>query len=256
MRFGNNAVFRRIEKNQDFTDYEPASMHGVAFKSILLLGIAIISALLSLIFINPKDATALTSVVFVAYILCPIVTLIMSFVISFKPITAKVLSIPYSILEGVSVGTITSILTVYVGEEAGSAVALALVITLAFFLGASILYATKIVKVTNRFRNFMFVALFGIIIASLFVSILGIFNNNIFLLFYGNGSIALIISIIMVIVASLYTFITLDNAYRLCEMQVARDYEWYAAFGIIVNFIWLFYEILRVVLIIVSRNRN
>lgn len=256
MRFGNNAVFRRIEKNEDFTTTEPASMRGVAFKSILLIGITIISALLSMIFINPNTDTGLTTIVLVGYIACPVITLILSLVISFKPITSKILSIPYSILEGVSVGALCAILSVYLGKDVGIIVGLALVITLAFFLGASILYATKIVKVTTRFRNFMFVALFGLLFSSLVIGILAIFSTSVRELFYGNGAIAIGFSVLSIIIASLYTFITLDTAQRLVDMQVSQDYEWYAAFGIVVNFIWLFYEVLRLILIIVSRNRN
>ena len=256
MRFGNNIVFRRAGSTAGtgkYFDGERATMKGVAYKTITLLLVAIVSALLCMVLIKPLDNTA-TSIIILGYLISPIITLILSFVISYNPTTAKVLSIPYCILQGISIGTLTGLLTAFLGSNGALLVGLAFVITLTFFLGATVLYTTNIVKVTNKMRIFLFTALIGIVFTSIMVSILSLFIPSIRTFVYGNGGFAFLYAIICVIIASLYTFITLDNAYRLVDMGVSKNIEWYASFGIVVNVIWLFYEVLRLIMIIFSRR--
>ena len=50
--------------------------------------------------------------------------------------------------------------------------------------------------------------------------------------------------------------ISLDNAQVIVTAGVDKNYEWYASFGIVLNVIWLFWEVLRLVLIIFSRSDN
>ena len=254
MRFGNNAVFRRMSNDEYLSTNEQASMKGVTLKTIILLLSSILTAVLCMVLVQPLDTVSGGIIIF-GYLITPIITLILSFVISFNPLAAKILSIPYCILQGISIGTLTGLLTAFLGVEGGLMVGLAFVITLTFFLAATILYSTNIVKVGRKFRNFLFVSLSGIILTSFVVFIVSLFVPAVGSLFYGNTSIALLYSIFCVIIAGLYSFVTLDNAYKLVSMGLAKDVEWYAAFGIVVNVIWLFYEVLRLVMILSSRNR-
>lgn len=250
MRYGNNTVFQRAH---EFYGDESATMKGVALKSILMLVVALISSVICMSLINQFTAVSGGVVIF-GYLISPIITLVLSFIMSYNPSAAKTLAIPYSILEGISIGTIAGLLTALLGELGGVIVGLAFIITLSFFLGAAVLYSTGLVKVGSGFRRFFFIGLFGIVISTTFISIAGLFNNNIFLAFYGNGNLALIISIISVFIAAGYSLITLDNAKRIVDSGLDKNYEWYAAFGIILNVIWLFYEVLRLVIILFSRS--
>ena len=86
--------------------------------------------------------------------------------------------------------------------------------------------------------------------------IAGFFNSQIYELFYGvNSGIALLISIIMVIISSLYVVISLDNATMIVDAGMDKTFEWYAAFGILLNIIWLYYEVLRLLIILSQRDR-
>jgi uncharacterized YccA/Bax inhibitor family protein len=60
----------------------------------------------------------------------------------------------------------------------------------------------------------------------------------------------------MVLVASIYSVISLDSAHNIVKAGLDKNYEWYASFGIILNIIWLFYEVVRLLLIILSRSRD
>ena len=43
----------------------------------------------------------------------------------------------------------------------------------------------------------------------------------------------------MVILAGLYVVISFDNTTRIVDIGLGKTYEWYAAFGILLNVIWL-----------------
>ena len=252
MRFGYNKVFSNATEYGCAT---PATMGGVAKKSIIMLLTALVSTLLSMLFVQPLNSFS-GGIVLFGYLISPILTFVLSMIMSFNPAVAKTLAIPYAVLEGVSIGSVAGILTAFLGATGGLIVGLAFVVTISFFLGAAMLYCTGLVKVGTGLRRFGMTALLGLLISSLVIAILGIFNNGIYDFFYGNNDIALIFAIISVLIASIYSLISLDNAKRLVDSGLDANYEWYAAFGIILNVIWLFWEVLRLVIILFSRSDN
>ena len=60
----------------------------------------------------------------------------------------------------------------------------------------------------------------------------------------------------MIFVAGIYIVISLDNATKIVEAGLDKEYEWYAAFGIILNLIWLFYQVLRFLIMIFGGSRR
>lgn len=255
MRVGNNYVFKKAESFSRVSD-EKATMKGVSLKTIFLLLITIATAVVSMVF---GDVTHIASggIIMAGYILSPILTFVLSITMSLSPKTAKFLAVPYAILEGLSIGCLSIILMfVLGGNEAGMLLGLALFITISIFLVGAILYTTGIVKVTTKFRRFMFILLIGLVTSTFLISIISIFSSTFYTLFMGDSNISILISIISIVVASLYTLISFDNANSIVEANLDKDYEWYASFGIVLNIIWLFYEILRLLLIILSRSRN
>ncbi|MBR2891612.1 MAG: Bax inhibitor-1/YccA family protein [Bacilli bacterium] len=250
MRYGRNIVFQRAN---EFYGDNTATLKGVAIKSIIMLLSAILSSILCMSFVGKYEVES-TGVVIFGYLISPIITMVLSFVMSYNPLAAKSLAIPYSILEGISIGTLAGIMQIAFGDVAGVLVGLALVITLAFFLGASVLYATGLVRVTTGFRRFLWITLLGVIISSVTISIIGIFSPYIYDVFYGLGNLSLVLAIISVLIAGAYSLITLDNAAKIVEAGLDKNFEWYAAFGIILNLIWLFYEVLRLIIILFGRS--
>jgi uncharacterized YccA/Bax inhibitor family protein len=102
----------------------------------------------------------------------------------------------------------------------------------------------------------MYVLLIGVVFTTTIVTIVSLFNPGLYTLFFGNSSLALLISIVMVVIASVYTVISLENANSIVSAGLDKNYEWYASFGIVLNIIWLFYEVVRLLLIILSRSRD
>lgn len=254
-RFGNNYVFNNA-KDLAYESGSTATMKGVAGKTILLLAITVVSGLLSMLMINVDEVLAVGTVK-IGYFLSPLITLILSLIMSFKPNSAKILAIPYAVFEGLGIGSLGILLIAAFGTaEAGLILGLALLITVSIFMGGAVLYTSGKIAVTTRLRRIMTVLLIGIVLSSIIITIASLFNPAIFSLFFGNNLLSLIISIVTVIIASVYTVISFDNANNIVSAGLDKNYEWYASFGIVLNIIWLFYEVVRLLLIILSRSRD
>lgn len=247
-KFGDNVVFSRAQ-NLERVSGQVATIQGVGSKTILLVLITLISALATMFILGPHKVLS-------AYFIIWIITFVLLMIMSFNPTAARVLAIPYAILEGMTVGAISGVVAIAIPDDGLLISGLALSITMTIFLGASVLYATGVIRVSGFFRRFMYTLLLGVVITSLVVMIAGFFNSQIYELFYGvNSGIALLISIIMVIISSLYVVISLDNATMIVDAGMDKTFEWYAAFGILLNIIWLYYEVLRLLIILSQRDR-
>jgi uncharacterized YccA/Bax inhibitor family protein len=247
-KFGDNVVFSRAQ-NLERVSGQVATIQGVGSKTILLVLITLISALATMFILGPLHVLS-------AYFIIWIITFVLLMIMSFNPTAARVLAIPYAILEGMTVGAISGVVAIAIPDDGLLISGLALSITMTIFLGASVLYATGVIRVSGFFRRFMYTLLLGVVITSLVVMIAGFFNSQIYELFYGvNSGIALLISIIMVIISSLYVVISLDNATMIVDAGMDKTFEWYAAFGILLNIIWLYYEVLRLLIILSQRDR-
>ena len=247
-KVGNNVVFTRAQ-NLERVSGQIATIQGVGSKTILLILITFISALATMFILGPLKILS-------AYFLIWIITFVLLIIMSFNPRAARVLAIPYAVLEGMTVRAISGVVAIAIPEAGFLLPGLALAITMAIFLSASVLYTTGVIRVSGFFRRFMYTLLLGVIITSLVVMIAGLFNSQIYEIFYGATSyIALLISIIMVIISSLYVVISLDNANMIVDAGMDKTFEWYAAFGILLNIIWLYYEVLRLLIILMSRDR-
>lgn len=247
-KFGDNVVFSRAQ-NLERVSGQVATIQGVGSKTILLVLITLISALATMFILGPLQVLS-------AYFIIWIITFVLLMIMSFNPTAARVLAIPYAILEGMTVGAISGVVAIAIPDDGLLISGLALSITMTIFLGASVLYATGVIRVSGFFRRFMYTLLLGVVITSLVVMIAGFFDSQIYELFYGvNSGIALLISIIMVIISSLYVVISLDNATMIVDAGMDKTFEWYAAFGILLNIIWLYYEVLRLLIILSQRDR-
>lgn len=247
-KFGDNVVFSRAQ-NLERVSGQVATIQGVGSKTILLVLITLISALATMFILGPLQVLS-------AYFIIWIITFVLLMIMSFNPTAARVLAIPYAILEGMTVGAISGVVAIAIPDAGLLIPGLALSITMTIFLGASVLYATGVIRVSGFFRRFIYTLLLGVVITSLVVMIAGFFDSQIYELFYGvNSGIALLISIIMVIISSLYVVISLDNATMIVDAGMDKTFEWYAAFGILLNIIWLYYEVLRLLIILSQRDR-
>jgi uncharacterized YccA/Bax inhibitor family protein len=70
-----------------------------------------------------------------------------------------------------------------------------------------------------------------------------------------NGSwLSIGFSLFVVVIAALNLVLDFDFIESGAEMGAPRFMEWYAAFGLMVTFIWLYIEILRLLIMIAARR--
>jgi uncharacterized YccA/Bax inhibitor family protein len=107
-----------------------------------------------------------------------------------------------------------------------------------------VLYVTRIVKVTDRFRFIVIVATGGIFLMYLAAIVLGLFGIE--LSFINSPSpLGILISVAICIVAALNLFLDFRFIEEGAQRQAPTYMAWYAAFGLLATLIWLYLEMLR-----------
>lgn len=241
MRVGNNIAFRRIMKKGEISE-NAATYKGVALKSIFFLLMTVAGAIGSLAigYLNPEAYVKL-------FIVAIFSTTILSLIAMLAVNACKIAGTLYCLAEGTLIGA-TSLLVSLVGE---GCVSVALLATLLVFAVVTLLYVTNVVKVNNGFMRFL--SLFAISFM-LFVILYYIYSliANVSL-----DGVTIFLSLISIFLASLYLFFDLEHIRQVVEGGYDKRYEWNAAFGLTFTLIWLYVEMLRLILIIFARsNRN
>ncbi|SDE61330.1 Bax inhibitor-1/YccA family protein [Sporomusa acidovorans] len=225
-----NPVISRVKALHTYGS-QTATYTGVATKSLALVGIVIISALVTWVMGYGTPVTAM-------------VTSIMGFIaalaISFRPAWAGFLSPLYAILEGMFLAAISVVLAkMYHGVVIN-----AVMITFGIAISSALIYAKGYVKVNEGFMRAVFMATFGIAITYFIQFVLGLFGINIPQIHQG-GTVGIVFSLIVIAVATLNLFVDYENISQSVRQGLPAEYEWFCAFGLLVTLIWLYVEVLN-----------
>lgn len=124
--------------------------------------------------------------------------------------------------------------------------------TIFALFGMFILYKSKIIKCNDTFRMVIYNSTFAIFGIYLLQFILGFFHISIPGIF-SNSPIGILFSIAAVAIASFNLILDFDFIERF-NGKVASYFEWYGGFALLVTIIWLYIEILNLLMKIQSRN--
>ncbi len=224
-----NPVISKI-KDISVDNSEVASYVGVAVKTLLLIAVVFISAVVTW---KMRYATPMTA----------IVTAIMGFLtvlaIVIKPLWADVLAPAYAILEGMFLASVSMLFAMkYPGIVFN-----ALMLTFGIAISAAFIYAKGYVKVDSKFIKVVFLATIGIAVTYLLEFILSFFGIR-FMPLHQNGIIGIGFSLFVVGVATLNLFVDYEHINQSVKEGLPKTYEWYCAFGLVVTLVWLYVEIL------------
>lgn len=225
-------------------DTRPMTVDDVVVKTGLLLGLVVLTAIAAAMISasNPAISQSL-------WIIGLIGGLVLGLVNSFRRQPSVPLIMGYALFEGAFLGAMSYWANTLVPGVVGQAV-IATFVVAAVSLAA---YKTGVVKVNAKFMSILKVALisylaFAVInlVAMMFLP-MGLFGirsmgNGVWL---GIGLIAVVIAA-MTLIAD---FATIDNGVR---NGAPAQFAWTAAFGITVTLIWMYIEILRLLLILYS----
>ncbi len=210
------------------------SIEGTINKTFLVLGITALAAFLS--WGNPTMASFSIPAAIVGFVI--------ALIIAFKPKTSSYLVPVYALVEGVFLGVISNTFEV----QYQGIVTQAILLTLAVTVSMLILYRSKLIKVTHKFKMGMFAATGAIALVYMGSFIYSFFSSNSsgFSFLHSSSPLSIGISVVVVVIASLNLVIDFDRIREFGESNSAPKFmEWYGAFSILVTLIWLYIELLR-----------
>jgi uncharacterized YccA/Bax inhibitor family protein len=187
-----------------------------------------------------------------AVMIAAVVGFVLAMATSFKPAWAPITAPLYAIVEGVLLGGVTLMFNA-VPKYAGLPLT-ALVLTVLAGGTMLALYVTRVVRVTQRFRSVVTGAIVAIMAYYLLSVVLGFFGVQAPLM-NSSSWLSIGLSLVVVCVASASFLLDFDMIEQAVNRGSPKYLEWYGAFGVLVTFVWLYLEMLRL-LMKVSGRRN
>jgi uncharacterized YccA/Bax inhibitor family protein len=242
-----NPVFSGIRVDEGIEN--AASVKGVASKTLLLLVVAVLSAVFSITY----GAELIYGNIGV-YFVVVLGALISGIVGQISPNAAKVCSIIYAVCEGALLGLLSFLFEAAIGGIVMSAV----LITATIFGVMLLLYSTNIIKVTGKFIRVMSGIGITILVVSLIYLISSLINPNNILItaLYNNTGILLLVSGFILIYGAFMLALDFENINIMVANGFDKKYEWTASLGLMVTIVWIYVKVLRILAIIASRSRD
>lgn len=221
------------------------TIQGTVNKVFIMLLLVVMAASYTWKFMDSENPSAMTIYTIGGAIGGLIFALITIFKKTWAPITAPI----YAVLEGLFLGGISA----YFNAQYPGIVINAVALTFGTLFALLFAYKSGMIKVTENFKLGVVAATGGIAIAYFFSFILGMFGINIGFI-HGNGTIGIIVSLVVVVVAAMNLVLDFDFIESGAEAGAPKYMEWYGAFGLIVTLVWLYLEFLRLLSKLASRN--
>ena len=167
----------------------------------------------------------------------------------FKPHLAKFIAPVYALGQGFAVGAISRYYETFfsgiVLQAAGA--------TLGVFAVMLLLYRSRIIKVTERFRRVVVLATIGVMAFYLVSFVFALFGAEITFLREPN-LLGIGFSFLVAGLAALNLTLDFDFIEKGTRAGLAKDFEWYAGFGLMVTIVWLYLELLRLFALLQGRD--
>jgi len=176
--------------------------------------------------------------------------------IVFKKNLVQYVAPAYGLLEGLMIGGISAIVNDELKEKYPGVIIQAVGLTFGVAIAMYLLYNFKIIKATQRLKSIVITATLGVVIFYLIDMILFYgFNFDVPLTSWNNSSwIAIGFSLLMIILASLNLIIDFDMIEKGAESGAPKNMEWYGAFALLVTIVWLYIEMLKLLMRFANRK--
>jgi len=165
---------------------------------------------------------------------------VVAMVAVFKPPLARFLAPLYALAQGLVLGSISRLYELYWN----GIVVMAIGATAGVFLVTFAMYALRLVRVTNRFRNVVIAATFGLLLFYLACMLFSLFGGNVSFLSSSSG-LSIAFSFFAAGIAAFNLFLDFDIIERGVRAGAPKYMEWYGALGLMITLVWLYLEMLR-----------
>jgi len=159
---------------------------------------------------------------------------------AFRPAIARFVAPIYAAVQGLVLGAISH---VYENEWSGIVVQ-AVGLTAIVFAAMLFVYATRIVRVTDRMRRVIVGATLGIAVFYGISILLSLFSVEMPLI-WDAGPFGILFSLFVAGLAAFNLMLDFDMAERGVRAALPKHMEWFVALGLMVSIVWLYLEILR-----------
>ena len=169
---------------------------------------------------------------------------IVAMILIFKKEWSPYLAPLYALLEGLFVGAISAMFN----EAYNGIVFQAVGLTFSVGIGMYLLYTFRIIKATEKFKSTLIAATVGIALFYFVTMILRMFHVDVdanMPFINGGGMFGIGFSLFVVIIAALNLILDFDMIEQGSALGAPKYMEWYGAFGLMVTFVWLSLEMLR-----------
>ncbi|MDR0398917.1 MAG: Bax inhibitor-1/YccA family protein [Endomicrobium sp.] len=218
---------------------EVMTVSGTINKSIILWVLLAAGAFYS--WTHPSIITPLTLPILLGGFVLAIIS-------SFKMNLSPFLSPIYAVCEGLVLGVIS----IYFEKSYPGVVVNAVLLTMCVLFCMLAAYKTGMLRATPRFKKVVILSTFAIALVYLIDLLMGAFGARGFNFLSDSSGLGIIISLIIVAIASLNLIIDFDLIERGVQYGSPKYMEWYSSFALMVTLVWLYLEILR----LLSRTRN
>jgi uncharacterized YccA/Bax inhibitor family protein len=232
-----NPILDKI--NTKLSDGSKASFRGISSKIYMLLFLVLVSGYLTFTYVSLENY-------FNVVIVFSLSSLLLIFIGFRRDSFPVALSLLYAICEGCVLGIVVKLAESVVPGIAISAASATLVV----FFVVLVFYSQKIVVVTEKFRKNMIIIFFSIICFILINILLDFFGG--YNLIFNQGDailISMIVSFFMVIYSAFMLILHFDFAENVVNGGLSESHEWTVAVGIVISLIFLYFEILRLMLL-------
>ena len=177
-----------------------------------------------------------------------IVGFICALAVAFKPGLARILGPIYALGQGVFLGAISK---AYNNFQSGIVVQ-AVGATMAVFAVMLLLYSTRIIKVTDKFRRTIIFATLGLMAFYMISLVFSLFGATV--PFINDATpIGILFSVFAAGLAAMNLALDFDLIERGVKQGWPKQMEWFCAFGLLITLVWLYLELLR---LLSKLNRN
>ncbi len=173
--------------------------------------------------------------------------LISGVVMVFKPTLAQYLAPAYGLFEGLFLGGISALVNDAFRVKYPDLVMQAVGLTFGVAIAMFVLYNFRIIQATQRFKSIVLTATMGIGIFYLLTMVLGLFDVNLPFM-HDSSPLGIGLSLFVVAIASLNLILDFDMIEQGAAQGAPKYMEWYGAFGLLVTIVWLYLEILKLLM--------
>jgi uncharacterized YccA/Bax inhibitor family protein len=183
-------------------------------------------------------------------VLFSIGTFVLYLMTMFRPDIAKITVPLYALGEGFIIGAFSWLMQrIYPGIVVQAATG-----TFGVFVAMLIVYKTGIIRPSEKFATIIMVATFGIAFIYLADLLMAHFGGSGLSIVQGSSNIGIAFSVVVCIIAALGLLLDFEFIVRQSKLGAPEKMEWIAALGLLVTLVWIYLEIVRLLMKLRARS--